>query len=147
MLDTVVSNEGWDELKAMLIDATVEKLAQLPEAQKAQIGDLEAYAAQVLTPQIAMLQSPWYRFFIAYDPAKDLAKIQVPVLAIFGGLDLQVPAEANAEAVRERWPPPATKMSPSKSSPMPTISSRRQKVAAWMSMASLLPNSCPALWS
>ncbi len=100
VMDTVVSDEGWDELKAMLIEATVEQLSQLTDAQKAQIGDLEAYAAQVITPQIAMLQSPWFRFFIAYDPAEDLAQIDVPVLAIFGGVDLQVPAEANAEAVR-----------------------------------------------
>lgn len=99
VLDTVVSNEGWDELKAMLIEATVEQLTQLPDAQKAQFGDLDAYAAQVITSQMAALQSPWYRFFIAYDPGEDLAQIDVPVLAIFGGLDLQVPAEANAEAV------------------------------------------------
>jgi pimeloyl-ACP methyl ester carboxylesterase len=100
VLDTVISNEGWDELQAMLIEATIERLSELPDDQKAQFGDLETYAAQVIGSQMAALQSPWYRFFIAYDPAKDLVKINVPILAIFGGLDLQVPAKANAAAVR-----------------------------------------------
>jgi pimeloyl-ACP methyl ester carboxylesterase len=100
VLDTVRNNEGWDALEILMQEIIAEQLAQLPDAQKAQLGDLDAYAAQVIASQMATLQSPWYRFFISYDPAEDLAEINVPVLAIFGGLDLQVPAEANAEAVR-----------------------------------------------
>ncbi|MBX2997904.1 MAG: alpha/beta fold hydrolase [Caldilineaceae bacterium] len=100
VLDTVRNDEGWDELEVLIQDIIAEQLAQLPDAQKAQLGDLDAYAANVVAQQMAALQSPWYRFFIAYDPAEDLAQISVPVLAIFGGLDLQVPAEANADAVR-----------------------------------------------
>jgi len=38
---------------------------------------------------------PWMRFFIAHDFAADLAKVQCSVLAINGGLDTQVGAEAN----------------------------------------------------
>jgi uncharacterized protein len=100
VLDTVRNDEGWDELETLIQEMIAEQLAQLPDAQKAQLGDLDAYAAQVIAQQLAALQSPWYRFFIAYDPAEDLAQINVPVLAIFGGLDLQVPAEANAAALR-----------------------------------------------
>jgi uncharacterized protein len=33
----------------------------------------------------------WTRDFVAYDPARVLAKVSVPVLAITGGHDLQVP--------------------------------------------------------
>lgn len=99
VLDTVRNDEGWDELEDLIDEIIAEQIAQLPDAQKAQLGDLDAYAANVVAQQMAALQSPWYRFFIAYDPAEDLAQIRVPVLAIFGGLDLQVPAEANAEAI------------------------------------------------
>lgn len=35
----------------------------------------------------------WLRDFVAYDPAPVLAQITVPVLAITGGHDLQVPPE------------------------------------------------------
>ncbi|MEZ5345752.1 MAG: alpha/beta fold hydrolase [Pyrinomonadaceae bacterium] len=37
------------------------------------------------------LSSPWYRYFLSYDPAEDLSKIKTPVFAIFGGEDTNVP--------------------------------------------------------
>jgi uncharacterized protein len=34
----------------------------------------------------------WYRSFLVYDPAPTLARLNIPVLAIYGSLDVQVPA-------------------------------------------------------
>ncbi len=45
--------------------------------------------------QLALIQSNWYRSFTLYDPMPFLEKIQIPILAIFGSLDLQVPAASN----------------------------------------------------
>jgi pimeloyl-ACP methyl ester carboxylesterase len=39
---------------------------------------------------IAKINAKWMREFMAYDPADDLPKIQVPVLAITGSKDIQV---------------------------------------------------------
>jgi pimeloyl-ACP methyl ester carboxylesterase len=39
--------------------------------------------------QFQLAASPWFRFFVMYDPAAALRKITVPVLAINGELDLQ----------------------------------------------------------
>jgi pimeloyl-ACP methyl ester carboxylesterase len=44
---------------------------------------------------------PWERYFLAYDPAPALRKLAVPVLALNGSLDVQVPAKTNLAAVRE----------------------------------------------
>ncbi len=44
--------------------------------------------------------SPWERYFLAYDPAPALQKLTVPVLAINGSLDLQVPAREDLAAMR-----------------------------------------------
>jgi pimeloyl-ACP methyl ester carboxylesterase len=38
----------------------------------------------------------WFRSFIAYDPAPTLGRLNVPVLAIYGSLDVQVPGKENA---------------------------------------------------
>jgi pimeloyl-ACP methyl ester carboxylesterase len=38
----------------------------------------------------------WYRSFLAYDPAPALTRLDVPVLAIYGSLDTQVPAIDNS---------------------------------------------------
>lgn len=40
-----------------------------------------------------MLRSPWFRALLSLDPAPFLAKVRVPVLAISGEKDLQVPAD------------------------------------------------------
>lgn len=50
--------------------------------------------------QIATLRSPWYRFFLAYDPAPALRSLRCPVLALTGEKDLQVPAKPNVAAIR-----------------------------------------------
>lgn len=42
---------------------------------------------------------PWLRELLRFDPAPDLAALQVPVLAINGSLDLQVPADQNLPAI------------------------------------------------
>ena len=47
---------------------------------------------------IAAFLDPWMRFFLAYDPVPALTQLDVPVLAVFGELDLQVSAEDNAPA-------------------------------------------------
>jgi pimeloyl-ACP methyl ester carboxylesterase len=50
--------------------------------------------------QAAMLDSPWLRFFLDYDPAPALRRIAIPVLAVNGELDLQVPHEANLAGIK-----------------------------------------------
>jgi pimeloyl-ACP methyl ester carboxylesterase len=44
---------------------------------------------------------PWMRFFIAYDPEKDLGSVKCPVLAINGEKDTQVNAAANLSRITE----------------------------------------------
>jgi pimeloyl-ACP methyl ester carboxylesterase len=43
---------------------------------------------------LRQIRTPWFRTFLAHDPADDLRRLRVPVLALFGSLDRQVvPAE------------------------------------------------------
>jgi len=49
--------------------------------------------------QIGTLTSPWYRAFLTYDPRPALEKVKVPVLAMNGALDLQVPPHQNLPAI------------------------------------------------
>jgi hypothetical protein len=50
--------------------------------------------------QIKALTSPWMRYFLTYDPATALRKLTVPVLALSGSLDLQVPPAQNLPPIR-----------------------------------------------
>ena len=50
--------------------------------------------------QIERLTTPWFTFFLNYDPQPMLTQLDIPVLALFGSKDLQVPPEQNAEIMR-----------------------------------------------
>jgi pimeloyl-ACP methyl ester carboxylesterase len=51
-------------------------------------------------PQLNMLTSPWFRAFVAYDPAPTLRRLRMPVLALLGSKDVQVVATQNEPALR-----------------------------------------------
>ncbi len=50
--------------------------------------------------QMPILSSPWFRFFLGYDPQPALRKVTVPVLALNGEKDVQVAPE-NLKAVEQ----------------------------------------------
>jgi len=54
--------------------------------------------------QMAQLSSPWFRWFLRHDPGPVLADLKIPVLGIYGGKDIQVPAPSNTEALRANRP-------------------------------------------
>lgn len=51
--------------------------------------------------QMAALETKWFRSFLVSDPREALRKVQVPVLALNGALDTQVPAEANLREIEK----------------------------------------------
>ena len=64
-------------------------------AQKKAAGD----PTLLIRAQSAALVSPWFRYFLAYDPAPTLQQVHCPVLALDGSLDLQVPPAENLAAI------------------------------------------------
>jgi uncharacterized protein len=49
--------------------------------------------------RVALAASDWFRTFLMHDPRDHLRRVQVPVLALFGELDLQVPPNENVAAI------------------------------------------------
>lgn len=58
-----------------------------------------ANAPDSIPPQLAQLLTPWFRYFLTYDPRPALRRLTVPTLALNGSLDLQVPARENLPAI------------------------------------------------
>jgi fermentation-respiration switch protein FrsA (DUF1100 family) len=48
-----------------------------------------------------MLTSPWFKFFLDYNPLPVLETLKTPVLALYGEKDLQVPAKTNLPLVQK----------------------------------------------
>lgn len=69
----------------------LEKLAGLVKES----GFDSAIPPAALETQLRMLSSPWFRFFLDYDPLPVLQSVHCPVLALYGQRDLQVPPLAN----------------------------------------------------
>jgi pimeloyl-ACP methyl ester carboxylesterase len=61
--------------------------------------NLPANSKENLLRQAETLLSPWFRFFLAYEPKENLSKLKIPVLALNGENDLQVPPEENLSAI------------------------------------------------
>jgi pimeloyl-ACP methyl ester carboxylesterase len=70
-------------------------LEELPPEKRKEAGDIDSFADS----QTKMLESPWFRFFLTFDPRPTLAKVQCPVLALDGEKDLQVPPKENLEEI------------------------------------------------
>jgi pimeloyl-ACP methyl ester carboxylesterase len=75
------------------VTAAIKQLvAGMPEAQ-------QGTTVRLLMAAATDLLAPWTRYFIAYDPRPALEKLHVPVLALNGTLDLQVPYQQNLAAI------------------------------------------------
>jgi hypothetical protein len=83
-IDKIIETEK-DE--ATLDKELKEKMADMPDTQ----------AGMAITE----LTSPWFRYFLAYDPATALRKVTCPVLVLNGSLDKQVLPSQNLPAIRK----------------------------------------------
>lgn len=86
-------------MQAKLNKAIEQTYAELSDAERAQLGDQKA----VLEQQVKLLQSPWFRYFLTYDPRPTLAKVKCPVLALNGEKDLQVDPQQNLPVLKEAF--------------------------------------------
>jgi pimeloyl-ACP methyl ester carboxylesterase len=71
-----------------------EVLAKQPGFAKLSEKEQNAWFAEV-EADVQFHNSAWYRYVLSYDPRPILAKVQCPVLALTGALDVQVPAKDN----------------------------------------------------
>lgn len=76
-----------------------EAVSEMTPEQRAAAG-IGGDAEQWKERQIEQVTSPWFRFFLTYDPVPALERLDVPVLAVNGGKDLQVPPDENLSTIR-----------------------------------------------
>ena len=77
------------------------QMTAAPGAKAPAPAELDASVEQLLKQNLAVMRSPWMRFFVEFDPSTALRRVSAPVLAIFGGRDLQVPEAVNRERLEK----------------------------------------------
>ena len=100
-IDAVVrknpSNPDPNKLVAALKKETDALIASLPPADKAEAEKNRA----MVDAQVQQFATPWFRYFLNYDPRPALRKVKVPVLVMNGDKDLQVIASQNVPEVEK----------------------------------------------
>ena len=99
ILAAVRTGERWDEVEATSREVIAADVHALPAKRKASLGDLDVYIDTVVQQTLQPARTRWFKSFIEYDPGRDLQEVTIPVLALFGGLDTQVPEQMNQKAV------------------------------------------------
>jgi len=96
-VDQALANQR-DLFDLLRVDAGDREIgAKLREVVRAQLGPEASEGAieETVTQQMQQVRSPWFHFFLEYDPRPALRRVEVPVLALCGGKDLQVEPEQN----------------------------------------------------
>ena len=79
------------------------KLRPLLKQTMAQMSPNDSQALnssdQAVEQEIKQVLSPWFRYFVSYDPRPALMKLKQPVLAINGSKDVQVAPKENLAAI------------------------------------------------
>jgi fermentation-respiration switch protein FrsA (DUF1100 family) len=91
----ILSEKSDEEIEQSLKSILTEAFELLPDKEKQEAGDKEIF----IESQMKTLLSPWFRYFVKYDPYPTLKAVKCPVLAINGEKDLQVPPKENLSAL------------------------------------------------
>ena len=98
MLFTITKQEKDNKMAQEKIkQALSDLIATLPAEQKKALEPM----LQAQEAQFQAVLSPWFRFFLTYDPKPTLRRVKCPVLALNGEKDLQVPPKENLKAIEE----------------------------------------------
>ena len=97
-----------------LIDGQIERLTKILTIVKAEpdvkvgaekarkaMADVDPALKPQVEAQIQQTATPWFHYFLAYDPAPALKSLKQPLLAFSGTLDLQVPAGQNLSVMKK----------------------------------------------
>lgn len=92
----VKSDQSTDEVKKEIEILLEKSLKESPDAKYLTEDQLK----QMISQQSEQITSPWFRFFMRFNPDDYLTKVKCPVLILNGDKDLQVPAKMNTEGIQ-----------------------------------------------
>ena len=101
VFSAVATGQGWDQVEASIRELVLHQIEALPEQTRNAIPDPDAYVEAVVAQELTTWQSPWFKSFLEHDPRPAIVDLGVPVIALYGELDTQVPAAINSTAMSE----------------------------------------------
>ena len=100
MFDILKSEPDRERAAAALTETVRAAFEAMTDAERAQAGIADDESLdRVVNMQVTQFNTPWFRYFLTFDPATVIEQVTVPVLAINGEKDLQVPYEENLREI------------------------------------------------
>ena len=100
MFEVLRSEPDVERAAEALADLVRNALEEAGEEMRAQAGITDdASLDGAVAAQVQAVNTPWFRYFLTYNPAETIEQVTVPVLAINGENDLQVPYEENLREI------------------------------------------------
>ncbi len=92
MLFDVLKNEKDSEVAAKQLREIIIRHSHLKQ-------ELTREESDAIDVELGYLNTPWFRFFLSYDPAIALKQVKIPLLALNGELDQQVLSKKNLSII------------------------------------------------
>lgn len=100
--DAIRGDGDWEELEKDLADRLEAQINELPEQQRAALGDMSSFVRSQVDRQLEGARTDWFRSFIDFDPSKYAGVLDgMPMLAVFGEKDTQVVTAENRAAAEK----------------------------------------------
>ena len=94
---SLVKNEkNTAEAKKQITEILITEFGKSPEAKNMTPEQQQAAVAG----EVANISSPWFHYFLTYDPAVSLKNVKCPVLVLNGEKDIQVSSKTNTTAIK-----------------------------------------------
>jgi dienelactone hydrolase len=87
------------EIRPLITTMLKNQLASMSQKSEKETKEDNKEKDAHLNCVLSWYKSPWFRFFVDYDPKEALEQVMCPVLFVFGELDMQVPLEVNRKAI------------------------------------------------
>ncbi len=96
----LVSAKDWGQLTEVVTQSVLKRLESLPSEKTARLGDLKEFAQKRAEQSVKTFKHPRYQYLLNHNFAADWEKVSVPVLALYGELDVQCDAGQNMAAMQ-----------------------------------------------
>ncbi|MEP1151672.1 MAG: alpha/beta fold hydrolase [Balneola sp.] len=101
LMEAIALNGDVAKAKENYVSAYSTLLNNLPDAQKNSIPNIEAMVVSQSNQLAQIYSSPQMKSLLFYEPTKDLEKLTIPTLVLYGGKDTQVTISQNQDRTKQ----------------------------------------------
>lgn len=98
--DVFVREKDVDKAAGIMIEESAAFMGRY-SLEERQVLERIGYTESAIAQRAGIYSTPWFGFFLSYDPAAALPEVECPVLALCGEKDIQVPAGENLAAIEK----------------------------------------------